>query len=462
MLRKRLNPSVLLLVLTGITLSHHDVQADESAKVSFKQKIAPILVDQCIGCHNEKKSEGTYSMATFEQLVKGSDRGPAVEPSKPVESILSKMLHGTEEPTMPFETDPLVASDIALIDQWIREGAHFDGNDLAVPIRNLVLDVAPSKAEYRQPPPLAALAYRPDGKALAASGYHEITFWNPADGQLLSRLSTRVERIHSLAWTPDGARLLYAGGTPGRLGEVVLVNETTRDEAKVLFQSNDMVLSAIFRPNGSHVAAGGTDRLFRIWETETGKEISAIENHADWVLGLAYTPDGNKLLSASRDRSVKVWDQERQEALVTFSKHTDAATGVACSPDGTLACSVGNDRIIRIWKIDGSAEQVREIGGHADVIHKVLWARTKPLLITAGGDKRIIAWNPTDGSVVREFAGSTDVVYSLALSSDESRLAAGSYDGQIRIYNVDSGELLTSFLAVPSSTTAATSTSNKP
>ena len=29
---------------------------------------------------------------------------------------------------------------------------------------------------------VTALAFSPDGKELAVSGYHEVTFWNPATG----------------------------------------------------------------------------------------------------------------------------------------------------------------------------------------------------------------------------------------------------------------------------------------
>ncbi len=427
----------------------------EQTKISFRKSIAPVLVDKCLGCHNERKSEGAYSLATYDLLVKGGDRGEAIVVGKPEESVLSQMLHGTEEPLMPFETDKLADDVIASFDQWIREGASFDGEDKSVPIRDLVLPLASSVARYPLPAPIAALAYRPDGQVIAASGYHEITFWDPNTGKLISRLPTKSERIQAVAWNGDGSLLLYAGGTPSRSGEVVLIKEADRSVARVLWQGNDLALSAVFRPSAPQVAAGGTDRIFRIWEIDTGKEIAAVENHADWILSLAYTPDGTKLLSASRDRSVKVWDQEKQEPMVTFTKHTDAASSVTSSPDNLLACSAGSDKILRIWKIDGSAEQVREIGGHGDVIQRVVWLKTKPMLISAGSDKRIIAWNPNDGAVIREFASAADYVYSLTLSPDETRLAVGCFDGQVRVYNVDTGELVKEFLAVPPAAEAA-------
>lgn len=39
--------------------------------VSFMRDVAPILVRNCIACHNPKKSESKYLMMTFAQLAKG-------------------------------------------------------------------------------------------------------------------------------------------------------------------------------------------------------------------------------------------------------------------------------------------------------------------------------------------------------------------------------------------------------
>ncbi len=42
--------------------------------VSFMKDVAPILVQNCIACHNPKKAEGKYVMTTFDRLKKGGAR----------------------------------------------------------------------------------------------------------------------------------------------------------------------------------------------------------------------------------------------------------------------------------------------------------------------------------------------------------------------------------------------------
>ena len=60
--------------------------------VSFMQDVAPILVQNCIACHNPKKSESKYVMTTFAQLAKGGQQGEGItlEPGDPDASYLRR------------------------------------------------------------------------------------------------------------------------------------------------------------------------------------------------------------------------------------------------------------------------------------------------------------------------------------------------------------------------------------
>src|SRR4051794_231801 len=55
-------------------------QPSGGAPVSFLKDVAPILVQNCIACHNPKKSESKYTMTTFAQLAKGGQQGGGLRP----------------------------------------------------------------------------------------------------------------------------------------------------------------------------------------------------------------------------------------------------------------------------------------------------------------------------------------------------------------------------------------------
>ena len=444
-------PSARFIIsLCAILLSGFSARGDEPP-VSFQKEIAPLLVEKCAGCHNADKAEGKYSLATYPLLLKGGEKGKAIEPGKPEESRLSKMCHGTEKPSMPFEDDKLEDAVLAKIDSWIREGAKFDGPNVELPLEEMVSSANPPtiNRDSSLPTPVTALAFKPDGTMLAAAGYYQITFWDVATGKFVGRWPTDVEQINDLCYTPDGKNLIHAGGTPGKRGEVVVWDTTTGKPIRKLIETKDAIFAVALRPGSREVAAGGTDRIFRIWEIDTGKELFAVENHADWILDLAYTVDGKRLLTASRDRSAKVWDQTTAEPLLTFSQHTDGVYAIGANPEGTIACSIGADKQLRFWQLDGNGDQKSAISAHTETASRLVYAPSGKFVVTVGNDKRVVAWNPADGKLIREFAGHQDVVYSVAISPDEKRLATGSWDGEIRLWNVESGELVAHFLAIP-------------
>jgi hypothetical protein len=98
--------------------------------VSFSFDIAPLLVQNCVGCHiDAMQTSGGLRMDTFAQLLRGGESGAIVTPGRGDASLLVKKLHGTaaDGQRMPAGGRPPLADDsIALISKWIDEGASID------------------------------------------------------------------------------------------------------------------------------------------------------------------------------------------------------------------------------------------------------------------------------------------------------------------------------------------------
>ena len=154
--------------------------------ISFMRDVAPIMVENCIACHNPRKSESKYVMTTFAQLAKGGQQGEGItlEPGEPDESRFVELVRLDGNPRMPFKQDPLTKEKLATIERWVAEGAKYDGNspteDWTILLRKTQQVTIP--AAYPVTMPVTALQFNREGTAIAASGYHEITFWKTADG----------------------------------------------------------------------------------------------------------------------------------------------------------------------------------------------------------------------------------------------------------------------------------------
>lgn len=99
--------------------------------VSFSRQIAPLLIENCKGCHfNAQNASGRLRFDNFTQLLTGGDSGSVLSPGKGEESLLVKKLRGTEGQRMPAGgRPPLSDENIKLVSTWIDEGASFDSDD---------------------------------------------------------------------------------------------------------------------------------------------------------------------------------------------------------------------------------------------------------------------------------------------------------------------------------------------
>jgi WD40 repeat protein len=62
----------------------------------------------------------------------------------------------------------------------------------------------------------------------------------------------------------------------------------------------------VFSPDGNHLATAGGDKILRVWDVETGKELAAFSN-PDRVGAVAFSPDGKSLAAGSKNGSVRIW-----------------------------------------------------------------------------------------------------------------------------------------------------------
>ena len=446
--------ATLLMTAAAPALSEESPAA--SKPVSFMTDVAPILVRNCIACHNARKPEGKYMMTTFAKLAKGGKVGEDanLEPGKPDESYLIELIRPEGEPRMPYKQNPLPAADIALIERWVAEGAKYDG---ASPDEDWTFLLRKSRKveppeSYPVAVPITALAFSPDSSKVEASGYHEITAWKTADGAIDGRLKGMPERVYDIAFSRDGKWMATAGGDPGLYGLAKLWAVEAGSPPKLvrdLAEAQDAVFAVAFSPDGSRLATAGADRILRVYDTAKGDLIFQVEDHADWILDIAFSPDGKLLATASRDKTSKVFDVEKKESLVTFPGHAQPVYAVLFAADGKSVVSGGGDSLARVWTIDGEAKETRKISGFGGPVFAMTFTPGGKTLIAAGGDNKVRLFNFADGKALRTLDGHKDWIYAVAVSPDGKTVASGSWDGEVRTWNVEDGKPAQTFFAAP-------------
>ncbi len=449
-----------VLMLCGLPLAMAgaaELRADEApAPVSFAKDVAPILIEHCQACHGPPELEGGFEVTSFESFMKpGESESPSITPGNLDESEVYYFITTDDEDSrMPKEADPLSDEQIKLIERWITEGAKYDGDDPNASLASIVpKTIQPDPPEtYRRPVPVTAVAFNGDGSELAAGGYHEVTVWKTGDGTLARRIKNVAQRVYWLDYSPDGALLAVAGGTPGQMGEVKLFNPADGTLVKELASTTDVAYCAVFNPAGTKLAVGGADRAIRIIDTASGKEEVLIEDHADWVVGLAWSPDGSKLVSASRDKTSKLFDAANGESLMTYSGHGDQVFDVAFSGDGKLIFSAGADKKIHAWNPD-DGKKAGEVGGFGKEVLGVVAEGDK--IFACSADTTVRQHRVEGFKHFKSYEGLSDAAYTLAFHPGTGRVASGSFAGEVQVWNAEDGSAVTSFIAAPGYTSPA-------
>jgi len=445
--------------------------------VSFINDVAPILQKNCFACHDAKKKKGKLEMTSWELFRKGGASDDPIAAGKSKESLIITVLTSTEKNRMPPAEagDPLKKEQIAIIAKWIDEGAKLDKDvdakaDLVRELRVRFVPPMPL-VKYPFPALINAMAFTPDNKRIVVGGNHELTVWDASSGKLLRRIRTRAERAHVMTFLPDG-KLAVAGGRPGQEGDVRIYNidaGTPKDLGgapmtdgvddkgvmlKQLVQVDDSILAMAVSKDGAKLAAGGTDRIIRVFDVGSGKLEHAVENHADWILGLAFTPDAKAIVTGSRDKTAKVWDLANKESLLTFPDHQNIVNNVAMTPDGKFGLSAGEDGTIRIWQATDMAKMIgkatKSLTGHGKAVFRLANHDDvkKPLIASCSADMTVRLWDPIGGTALKTLSGHTDWVYAVAISPDGQLVAGGAANGEVRVWKTD-GAPVSNFNATP-------------
>jgi len=424
------------------------------AEVSFSRQIAPILIDQCLECHREKKAKGGYRLDTTERMLKAGDSdAKPVLAGKPDESELFRLLvTHDEDDRMPKKADALPDQQIMLIHDWIEGGAKLDLEDKKAALTAIVPEKEKTQApdKYPRPLPVTALALSPDGGTLACSGYFEVTLWDAAAGKLKARLAGMPERVLALAWTAED-QLAVAGGVPGRSGELWLVNPVKPGERKRLMSARDCVLAIAASPDGRLLACGGADNLVRCFDLPSGKQKWQVEPHADWIMGMAFSPDGRHIATAGRDRAAKRIDAQTGGIEATFTGHDSAVLSVAFTADSKETISGDLEGQIRRWDRVGTGQKDSTLrpGGRTEILAVSFLDASTPLAATGTG--LVVSMDAKTGRTKDQITRHEDRVNVLLLrrTGQATLLVSGCHDGTVRVMEAGKAGPLLRFTASP-------------
>lgn len=448
--------SLVLSSLACLCLCGSIVRAAD-APVSYHRQVRPILQQKCQGCHQPAKLQGELLLTSYEGFAKGGTKGLEWVPGKPEESRVIKHLKALDNHALMPKGDPALPADqVRLFEDWIRQGAKDDTPEQFK--RTLVTDAPPT---YMQPVVVTALAYSPDGSALAVAGYREVLLHKPDGSGIQGRLVGLSERIESIVFSPDGQVLLVAGGSAGRFGELQFWDWKKQKLLKSVMPSYDTIYGASFSADGKRVSFGCADNSARIIDAQTVKQLLRIDHHQDWVFGTALSLDGKYIVTAGRDRAVKLCESDTGSFIDNITTITPGLIGgglrgLIRRPGKDEYLTAGEDGIPKLYKMLRTS--ARQIGDDANLLrsYEKLQGRVEALafsadgtMCAAGGTNGIARIYQTDDAKVVASITVPGSVFAVGFQPDGKQLAVAGLDGNVRLFALPEGKLVKEFVPVP-------------
>lgn len=196
--------------------------------------------------------------------------------------------------------------------------------------------------------PIVSIAWSKDGKRIA-TGSRDGTarIWDPATGKQEYRLENESPVV-LLAFTPNGKQLLTGPGianlsdiheslrknTPlNTSGKIILWDAATGKKVKVFDAGQTELLSVAISPKSDFVVGAGRDKSLCVWS------IDKVEIVHKWELDVPlvqvrFTPDGNVLGAGFDEKVVRVFNPATRKELPPFKGMQGPVFGFALSTDG--------------------------------------------------------------------------------------------------------------------------------
>ena len=92
--------------------------------LDFSTEVLPLLQRHCYACHSHQAGsmEGNLALDWRSGWETGGDRGPAIVPGQPDDSLLVQAIRHTD-PDLQMPAEKIPAAEIAILERWIQQGA---------------------------------------------------------------------------------------------------------------------------------------------------------------------------------------------------------------------------------------------------------------------------------------------------------------------------------------------------
>jgi WD40 repeat protein len=205
------------------------------------------------------------------------------------------------------------------------------------------------------------------------------------------------------------------------------------------------VQRAVFSANGQWVATQAQDRIVRVWEIRTGRQVFQTPNECSELGCLLFSPDSTRLLVPDKNHLRLLEVPSGRVMFESSLDENEEVVSAAFSPDGTLLATGSNDSVARVWE-HASGRLAATLKDHPQTVSSVTFSPDGTMLATACWRESVVQiWNTATWqrlSLIKKSGESME----RAIFSPDGRFVTAASDraAALNLWEARTGELVTS------------------
>lgn len=215
---------------------------------------------------------------------------------------------------------------------------------------------------------------------------------NTKEKKEIKALKNHTAPIFAINYSEKNYLIFSSGGD----GKISIINPENLSVQQILMVSDSKVRSIEinFLETELLVACGNEElKIFSLPDMKLLKLISANKLATNTAV---YHPKKNIILSGGRDAILNIYNSEDYLVEQSIPAHNYAIYDIKFLDDLNLFATASRDKTFKLWNASKQEFILRVNAenylGHTHSVNRLLWLKENQILLSAGDDRKIIAW----------------------------------------------------------------------